>query len=147
MISPDELEKIFCGLEKDKSKFKFALDKLLQFAIATYNSVEELQEELMDINDIYQTFIDDIDMQYWIKISDGKIEYKQGIHENASVRAWFTSDIIFNILKGEIIGSEAYMKGQIKAHGGLSHGLRYVKLYRLFFRYIREKYKVKDFQR
>ena len=145
MISPDSIEELLNGIQKDKSKFKGVLDKLLKFAVSTFNSVEELTEELNDLNDIYQTYIDDIDMQYWIKISDGKMEYSQGIREDASVRSWFTSDLIFDILKGKILGSEAYMKGEIKAHGGLTHGLRYIKLYRLFFKYIQAKYDIKGF--
>ena len=142
MFTPDKLENILCELEEDKEKFKVILDKVLKFAVATFNSVEELQEELIDIEDIYQAFIDEIDMQYWIKVSDEKMEYHQGVNESASVRAWFTCNLIINILKGEAVGSEAYMKGVIKAHGSLSQGLRYIKLYRAFFRYINAKYKL-----
>ena len=145
MFSPEKLEKILNDLESDKSKFKLVLDKILRFAIETYNSVEELQEELVDIDDTYQAYVDDTDMQYWIKVSDGKIEYQQGVIENTSVQAWLSSDIIIDILKGKAIGSELFMKGVIRAKGSLSNGLRYINLYRQFFKYINEKYKIKGF--
>ena len=145
MFTPDKLENLLCELEEDKETFKLTLDKVLRFAIATYNSVEELKEELVDIDDIYQAYIEEIDMQYWIKISEGKMEYQQGINENASVSAWFTCKLITDILKGDICGSEAYMKGIIRAKGSLSKGLRYIKLYRTFFRYIVAKYKINGF--
>ena len=77
MFTPDKLENLLCELEEDKETFKLTLDKVLRFAIATYNSVEELKEELVDIDDIYQAYIEEIDMQYWIKISEGKMEYQQ----------------------------------------------------------------------
>ena len=42
------------------------------------------------------------------------------------------------------MGTEAYMKGVIKAQGSLTQGLRYIKLYRLFFCYLKEKFKLKQ---
>jgi len=145
MIFSDKLEKILSELEKDNSKFKFILDKVLKFAVNLFNTVKDLQEELEDLDEIYQAYIEDADMQYWIKVSEGKMEYHQGINKEASIHAWFTRKLIIGILKGEIMGSEAYMKGLIKAEGSLSKGLRYIKLYRLFFKYIHAKFEINGF--
>jgi len=53
--------------------------------------------------------------------------------------------LIIDILKGNVMGTEAYMKGVIEAHGSLTQGLRYIKLYRLLFCYFKEKFKLEGY--
>jgi putative sterol carrier protein len=48
----------------------------------------------------------------------------------------FTKSLIIKILKGEESGVDDFMKGKINVEGDLSQGLRYIKLFRLFFKYL-----------
>ncbi len=139
------LETILSELGNDKKKFKIVLDKFIKYSIDTINNNEELREELDDIDNTYQTYIDDMNIQFWIKVKNGKIEFEYGVYKNPSVEVWLTKGQIINIIKGDISGSDAYIKGKIKARGSLTLGLRYIKLYRMFFKYINEKYDLNGF--
>jgi len=67
--------------------------------------------------------------------------YKRGINPNATFRVNYTKDIMIKILKREMYGSEAYLKGIIKVDGDLIQGLRYIKLFRLLLKYIKNNFK------
>jgi hypothetical protein len=100
-----------------------------------------LREEIMDYDYIYQILVSDINFNFWLNVSKGSIKYKRGINPNATFRASYTKDIIIKVLKREIYGSEAYMKGIIKVDGDLTQGLRYIKVFRLLLKYINNNFK------
>jgi len=139
------LQSILGELEKNGDKFKPIFDRMLKLAIGIVQSTEELREEIGDQAEIFQTYITDVDIQYWIHVEDGNIRYGQGVNENASVKVWMTKEMILQILKGDLMGTEAYMKGVLKAQGSLTQGLRYIKLYRLFFDYMKKKHQLKGY--
>lgn len=139
MVNHDPINSILDNLEKDDEKFIIYMDKLIKEGVKIFNATEELQEELMGYDDIYQTYISDVDFNYWFKITKGKIEYQKGINPDALFKVNYTKDLIIKILKGDIGGTDAFMKGKIMIEGNLSQGLRYVKLYRIFFKYLKRK--------
>ena len=139
------LQSILGELESDGDKFKSVFDKFLKISIGIIQDTDELREEIGDQAEIFQTYVSDLDIQYWFQIADGNITYGQGVNENASVEIWMTKEMILKILRGDIMGSEAYMRGILKAHGSLTQGLRYLKLYRLFFEYMKKKHQIKGF--
>lgn len=137
------IEKIFDSiiseLEEDDEKFIIIFKKLIKFVINIIENNEELQEEIMDYDEVVQNCLIDIDFNFWLKISKGKIEHFFGINKDASIRITLTRAIIIKIIKGDILGSDAYMRGLIKANGDLSIGLRYIKILRTFFNFIGKK--------
>ena len=137
------MEKIFDSiiseLEEDDEKFIIIFKKLIKFVINIIENNEELQEEIMDYDEVVQNCLIDIDFNFWLKISKGKIEHFFGINKDASIRITLTRAIIIKIIKGDILGSDAYMRGLIKANGDLSIGLRYIKILRTFFNFIGKK--------
>lgn len=137
------MEKIFDSiiseLEEDDEKFIIIFKKLIKFVINTIENNKELQEEIMDYDEVVQNCLIDIDFNFWLKISKGKIEHFFGINKDASIRITLTRAIIIKIIKGDILGSDAYMRGLIKANGDLSIGLRYIKILRTFFNFIGKK--------
>lgn len=139
------LQSLLGELEKDGDKFKSIFDRMIKLIIAIVQSTEELREEIGEEAEIFQTYVTDVGMEYWFQVADGNISYGKGVHEDASVKVWMTKDMILQILKGDLMGTEAYMKGVLKAHGSLTQGLRYIKLYRLFFEYMKKKYELKGF--
>ena len=59
--------------------------------------------------------------------------------KRGSFRVSYTKILIIKILKGEISGTDAFMKGQLRVEGDLSQGLHYVKIFRLFVEYLKKK--------
>lgn len=139
MANHDPINSLLEILEKDASQFVRVLDRIIKTGVKIFNSTEELQEELLGFDDIYQTYITDMDFNYWLKITNGKIEYKRGVNPDAPFKMNFTKDMIVKILKREISGTHAFMRGEINVEGSLTQGLRYIKLFRTFFKYVQNR--------
>lgn len=123
-------------LENNTEEFITALDRIIRLGVSIIKSTEELNEEIIDYDDIYQILITDINFNFWFKVSNGTIMYKKGINRGASFRVRYRKDIFIKILKREMYGTDAYMKGKIKVDGDLTQGLRFIKLFRIFIKYI-----------
>ncbi|MFX1493141.1 MAG: SCP2 sterol-binding domain-containing protein [Promethearchaeota archaeon] len=139
MANHDPINSLLDILEKDASQFTKVLDRIIKIGVKIFNSTEELQEELVGFDDIYQTYITDIDFNYWLKVTNGKIEYKKGVNPDAPFKMNYTKDMIVKILKREISGTDAFMRGEINIEGSLTQGLRYIKLFRTFFKYVQKR--------
>ena len=127
------------NLESNGAKFEYFLDKIIKGVVRIMNDTEELKEELMGYDDIYQTYVIDAEFNYWLKVSDGRLYYEKGVNPQALFTIIFTKKLIVQILREEISGTAAFMKGQIKVEGSLSQGLRYIKLFRIFEKYLRKR--------
>ena len=123
-------------LEKNTEEFITALEKIIRLGVSTIKTTEELREEIIDYDDIYQISITDINYHFWFKVSNGTIMYKKGINRGASFRVRYGKDIFIKILKREMYGTDAYMKGKIKVDGDLTQSLRFIKLFRMLIKYI-----------
>lgn len=142
MLDSRVYKSVVLELNNNNEEFITALERVIRFAVNIIKNTEELREEIIDYNDIYQIFITDINYSFWIKISHGTVLYKKGINREASFRVKYTKDLLIKILKREMLGSEAYMKGKIKADGDLTQGLRFIKIFRLFIKYVNNSKKL-----
>jgi putative sterol carrier protein len=133
------INSILENLDLDSPKFAYTLDKIIKAVVKIMNDAEELKEELMGFDDIYQTYVTDSDFNYWLEVSDGKLIYEKGVNQKALFTIHFNKDIIIQILKKQISGTDAFMKGKIRVEGSLSQGFRYIKLFRVFEKYLRKK--------
>jgi alkyl sulfatase BDS1-like metallo-beta-lactamase superfamily hydrolase len=133
------IKSILDNLDLDSPKFGYNLDKIIKTVVKIMNDAEELNEELIGFDDIYQTYVTDANFNYWLEVSDGKLLYEKGVNPKALFTINFNKDIIIQILKNEISGTDAFMKGKIRVEGSLSQGLRYIKLFRVFVKYLRKK--------
>ena len=136
MINTDAINTLLKGLEGNDKEFLRMLDKVIKLGIEVINSTEELKEELLGLDDIYQTYIKDINFNYWFEVSNGILTYSEGINPNAKFKMTFTKNLIINILKGQASGVDDFMRGKINVEGDLSQGLRYIKLFRLLITYL-----------
>ena len=127
------------NLESNGVKFEYALDKIITGVVKIMNNTEELKEELIGYDDIYQTYVNDADFNYWLEVSNGRLSYEKGVNPQALFKINLTKDLIIKILRKEISGTEVFMKGKIKVEGSLSQGLRYIKLFRIFEKYSRKR--------
>lgn len=126
-------------LEKDEKNFKLILERIIKAGVAIVNDAIELREELSGYDDIYQTSILDVGYNYWLNVKDGKLEYYEGINPEATFMVSFTKNLILKILKKEISGTDAFMKGKLRVTGDLSQGLHYIKIFRLFIKYLEKR--------
>ena len=141
MLNTKNLNLVLSDLKNNDTELKIVLDKFIKFAVDKFMSTEDLREEIEDYNDIYQIYIRDLDFNFWLKVSNNSVIYKKEINRNASFAVNYTKDILIKILKREMNGTDAFMKGLIKVDGDLSQGLRFMKLFRLFFLYLNNGFK------
>jgi putative sterol carrier protein len=139
MLDKSSLNSIFNGLLEDNQKFASVIDRIINAGVSLINNTEELREELVGFNGIYQTYIEDADFNYWFKVSDNKLEYKKGEHPDAPFSCYFTKESFIKIMKRELSGTEEFLKGRLRVGGDLSQGLKYVKFHRMFFKYLQLK--------
>jgi hypothetical protein len=141
MLNSKSFNSVLGDLENHNGEFIDVLDKFIKLAVNKFTTTDELREEIVDYEDIYQILITDINFNFWLNVSKGSIIYKKGVNRNASFKVKYTKDIIIKILKREMYGTDAYMKGIIKVNGDLSQGLRYIKLFRILIEYLNNGFK------
>ncbi|MFW9819269.1 MAG: SCP2 sterol-binding domain-containing protein [Candidatus Thorarchaeota archaeon] len=136
MLNSKSLNSVLTNLENHDNELIVVLDKFIKFVIDKFMNTEDLREEIDEINHIYQIIVTDLNFNFWLKISNGSIIYRIGINQNAAFTVKYTKDILIKILKREMDGTDAFMKGLIKVDGDLSQGLRFIKLFRMFLVYL-----------
>ena len=139
MAGQNPINSILRNLDKDSPKFEYVLDKIIKAVVKIMNNTEELNEELVGFDDIYQTNVVDANFNYWLEVSDGKLTYEKGVNPKALFKINIDKDIIIQILRNKVSGTDAFMKGKINIEGSLSQGLRYIKLFRIFVKYLKKK--------
>ncbi|MFW9970708.1 MAG: SCP2 sterol-binding domain-containing protein [Candidatus Odinarchaeota archaeon] len=144
MLNSKSFSSALTELQNHDEELIMILDKFIKFVIDKFMNTEDLREEIKEYNDIYQIIITDLNFDFWLKISNNSILYRKGINRSASFTVKYKKDILIKILKREIYGTDAFMKGLIKVDGDLSQGLRYTKLFRIFFLYLNNGFKKED---
>ena len=137
MLTTHSIDLIVDKLSNSNQEVIDILDRFIRIGISLIHATEELREEILDFDELYQFHFSDINFNFWIKISQGKVTYKKGYNENNSLSIYFTRDLIVKIFKEEIGGTEAYMKGLLKVQGNLSHAFKIKKFLRLLIEYLK----------
>ncbi len=143
MLDSKHFNSVLNNLETYDEEFVEVLDKIIKLGVSVARNTEELREEIIDYDAVYQIYITDLNFNFWLKINKGSIIYKKGINRSASFRVKYTKDLIIKILKREMSGTDAFMRGLIKVDGDLAEGIRFTKLFRLFFKYLDQSFKKK----
>jgi putative sterol carrier protein len=136
MLNSKSFSSVLHELENDDDQFIKSLDRVISFGVNLVKNTEELKEEIIDYDDTYQILLTDINFNFWFKVSNGSIIYKKGINRNATFKVRYTKDLFIKILKRDMEGVDAFMRGKIKVDGNISEGLRFTKIFRLFIKYI-----------
>jgi len=114
------------------------LDRFIKLAVNLVNTAEDIQEELIDKDFIIQMNVIDIPFNFWLKVNNGKVIYKKGVNEEATLKAEVSKDQVINMIKGELKATDDFMKGNLKASGSLGQGLLFIKIFRLITKYLTE---------
>ena len=136
MLDSKNFKSVIYNLENNNEEFVSALDRVIRFGVNIVNNIEELRKEILDYDEIYQIFITDSNFNFWIKVSNGTLLYKKGINRKSSFRVRYKKKIFINILKHKMYGTDAFMRGKVKIDGTLTQGLKFIKLFRLFIKYM-----------
>lgn len=142
MLDSKGFRSVILDLESNNEEFITALNRFIMLAVSIIKNTDDIREEIIDYDDIYQILITDINFNFWIRVSNGTIIYKKGINRKASFRVKYKKDIFIKILKREMSGTDAFMKGKIKVDGNLTQGLRFIKLFRLLLKFINNGVKI-----
>ena len=142
MLDSKGFRSVILDLESTNEEFITALNRFIMLAVSIIKNTEDIREEIIDYDDIYQILITDINFNFWIRVSNGTIIYKKGINRESSFRVKYKKDIFIKILKREMSGTDAFMKGKIKVDGNLTQGLRFIKLFRLLLKFINTGVKI-----
>ena len=142
MLDSKGFRSVIHDLESNNEEFITALNRFIMLAVSIIKNTEDISEEIIDYDDIYQILITDINFNFWIRVSNGTIIYKKGINRESSFRVKYKKDIFIKILKREMSGTDAFMKGKIKVDGNLTQGLRFIKLFRLLLKFINNGVKI-----
>ena len=142
MLDSKGFRSVILDLESNNEEFITALNRFIMLAVSIIKNTDDIREEIIDYDDIYQILITDINFNFWIRVSNGTIIYKKGINREASFRVKYKKDIFIKILKREMSGTDAFMKGKIKVDGNLTQGLRFIKLFRLLLKFINNGVKI-----
>ena len=136
MIDSSTLDKLINLIENENFDVISLLKNFIKSGINFVQNDKEFLEELRDVNSSYQVTIYDINFNFWVKISDGKIEYNEGIDPDAVFKVILSKDLLIKIIKQEITAAEAYMKGLLKLNGSLSHALKIRNFLRMLYHYL-----------
>lgn len=106
-------------LDGDVDQFISILEKLIKISLRISDRTEEIQEEIQDQNKSIQVNVEDINYNFWFRNEYGKITSSPGIIKDPTARIILPKNILIQIVKQEITGSEAFMQGMIKIQGNI----------------------------
>ena len=132
------LNSILDELEAEDTEIITIFTRFLEFSINFIQNTQELREEILDFDNIYQFYVNDINFELWMKISKGTIIYKKGINDNADLRISFTKKLLLRLIKQDITITEAYMKGLLKMQGNISQVVKFRNLIRFYRKYVKK---------
>lgn len=133
----DELETI------DTEKIT-TFNRFLEFGFNLVQTTQELREEILDFDNIYQFYVNDINYEFWIKISKGSIIYKEGVNENSDLRIFLTKNLIIRLTKQEITIIDAYMKGLLNMQGDISQAVKFRNLIKFYREYVKKTFNLEE---
>ncbi|MFX0070614.1 MAG: SCP2 sterol-binding domain-containing protein [Candidatus Hermodarchaeota archaeon] len=136
MLSTESIDVVLRKLAKGDKESVVILDQFLKSIIKTIENTEELKEEIDDFTETYQFHVTDLNFNFWFSIYKKKITYEKGINKTATLKVFFTKDILVKVIKKEISGTELYMKGLIKVKGNLSHAVKIMNFLRTVRNYL-----------
>lgn len=99
-------------------------DDVLKFFELYKQISEEIDYLKQDLNEeemIGQIVFDDIDQKYWLKASNGKVEYGQGEINDPLFSIAASKDIGMGLLLGEVDANIVSPLGKLKAGGNIKN--------------------------
>jgi len=126
MISSKQIKQLINTVsDASPEESKRLISQYFQKLADVMGSVDEIQEDLQDYDDIYQITIEDIDLNGWFHMKEGTITYQEGYTEKYDLQFRMSKDLLLQIIKLKTRPFDAYMKGKIKVKGKITYTIRF----------------------
>ncbi|HMF33264.1 MAG TPA: SCP2 sterol-binding domain-containing protein [Candidatus Lokiarchaeia archaeon] len=86
---------------------------------------DDMQEELKGLNLLVQVAITDLDKKFWLKVTEGEIEYGEGEVENPTFIFSTTWELAFAMIIGEVDATAEYMAGNVSIEGNIPDAMSF----------------------
>ncbi len=123
-IKKDLIEKIKKGNINLDRDFKDYLNLNKEYSEADPDFIDFIK----DIQKVFQVKLSDVDFNFWVDISNGKIEYDLKIHPDPDVVILMTKKVLTDFILDKIDPAISYMAGKINIIGSVSDALLLGKL-------------------
>jgi len=123
-IKKDLIEKIKKGTFNLDRDFKDYLNLNKEYSETDPDFIDFIK----DIQKVFQVKLTDVDFNFWVNISNGKMEYDFKIHSDPDVVIFMTKTIFIDIILNKIDSAISYMAGKINIIGSVSDALLLEKL-------------------
>ena len=131
-------------LETNDTDKLTTFNRFLEVCINIFQATQELREEILDFDNIYQFYVNDINFEFWIKISKGSILYKKGINKDSDLRIFLTKNLILRLIKRDMTIIDAYMKGFINMQGNISQAVKFRNLIKFYKEYVKKTFNLEE---
>ncbi len=123
-IKKDLIEKIKKGNINLDRDFKDYLNLNKEYSETDPDFIDFIK----DIQKVFQVKLSDVDFNFWVDISNGKIEYELKIHPDPDVVILMTKKVLTDFILDKIDPAISYMAGKINIIGSVSDALLLGKL-------------------
>jgi len=123
-INKDLIEKFKKGTFNLERDFKDYLNLNKEYSETDPDFIDFIK----DIQKVFQVKLSDVDFNFWVDFSNGKIEYDFKIHPDPNVVILMTKKVLTDFLLEKIDPAIAYMAGKINIIGSVSDALLLGKL-------------------
>lgn len=123
-IKKDLIEKIKKGNINLDRDFKDYLNLNKEYSETDPDFIDFIK----DIQKVFQVKLSDVDFNFWVDISNGKIEYDFKIHPAPDVVILMTKKVLTDFILDKIDPAISYMAGKINIIGSVSDALLLGKL-------------------
>jgi putative sterol carrier protein len=67
--------------------------------------------------------------QFWLRVSEGKIENGEGVSENPKLTIKAAADDYYNVVSGVTNAMQAYMGGKLKISGDMGLAMKFMGMF------------------
>jgi predicted alpha-1,6-mannanase (GH76 family) len=130
------------SLESSESTFKSTIDKFIRLGIKIAEETEEFQEELQLHEDkLYHIYINDMDLNIWLKKIGGSFTYNNSFYEENSeglsvIHFFLTKKVVKKVITRKMQAADAFMRGLIKIQGKVADAIHARNMLSSFFTYM-----------
>ena len=142
MIDSNAILMMLNSLESSESTFKSTIDKFIRLGIKIAEETEEFQEELQLHEDkLYHIYINDMDLNIWLKKIGGSFTYNNSFYEENSeglsvIHFFLTKKVVKKVITRKIQAADAFMRGLIKIQGKVADVIHARNMLSSFFTYM-----------